>query len=345
MSPQFEAAINIENPAALVDYLRRRGILAAGEEPVVQVLTGGVSNRTVLVQRASGEAWVLKQALPKLRVPVDWFSAPERIFREALGVEWLSRLVPGSIPQPVFQDPEQYLFAMEAVPQPHENWKQQLMRGGLKPDHAVQFGRLLGTIHRAAERERAVLEPLFADTTFFESLRLEPYYEYSAVQAPAAAAFIDELLRDTRARRLTLVHGDYSPKNTLVCQGRLFLLDHEVIHWGDPAFDLGFSLTHLLSKAHHLVRQRAELAEAARVYYATYRETLGDVAWGADLEGITVRHTLGCLLARVVGRSQLEYLSEAEKERQRTAVLQLMSSPPADVSLLIVQFASLMDAR
>ena len=39
--------------------------------------------------------------------------------------------------------------------------------------------------------------------------------------------------RRTRSRRLTLVHGDFSPKNVLVYRGRLVLLDHEVIHWGD----------------------------------------------------------------------------------------------------------------
>ena len=59
------------------------------------------------------------------------------------------------------------------------------------------------------------------------------------------------------------MHGDYSPKNVLVHDGRLVLLDHEVIHFGDPGFDLGFSLTHLLSKAHHLPAERENFATAA----------------------------------------------------------------------------------
>jgi aminoglycoside phosphotransferase (APT) family kinase protein len=88
---------------------------------------------------------------------------------------------------------------------------------------------------------------VFADRSFFESLRIEPYYRYAASRAPDADPFLRTLVEDTRREVHTLVHGDYSPKNVLVREGRLVLLDHEVAHFGDPAFDVGFSTTHLLS--------------------------------------------------------------------------------------------------
>ena len=72
--------LDIEQPGALVSYLKGIGRVGEDEEPVVRVLAGGVSNRTVLVERPeAGGAWVVKQALPKLRVAVDWFSDPERV--------------------------------------------------------------------------------------------------------------------------------------------------------------------------------------------------------------------------------------------------------------------------
>jgi hypothetical protein len=55
--------LDIERPDALLAYLRRSGQIAADEQPTITNLGGGVSNRTVLVERPSGEAWVLKQAL------------------------------------------------------------------------------------------------------------------------------------------------------------------------------------------------------------------------------------------------------------------------------------------
>ena len=331
-------ALDIEDAPALLAYLRRTGRIAPTEQPRIEILQGGVSNRTVWVERESGEAWVLKQALAKLRVPGDWFSSPERIHREALGLECLAQLAPpGSITPLLFEDRQHHLLAMQAVLRPHANWKTMLLAGRLYADHVREFATLLSTIHRAAYG-RADLAEIFGDRSFFESLRLEPYYGYSAQQTPAAAPFLDSLIHDTLACRLTLVHGDYSPKNILVHDGRLVLLDHEVIHFGDPAFDLGFSLTHFLSKAHHLPAMRCEFASAAREYWRFYAAELGAPVWAADLEPRAVRHTLACLLARSVGRSPLEYLDPAERLRQRDAVLGIMPSPPDTIADLISMF-------
>jgi aminoglycoside phosphotransferase (APT) family kinase protein len=134
------------------------------------------------------------------------------------------------------------------------------------------------------------------------------------------------------------VHGDYSPKNVLVYQARLILLDHEVIHWGDPAFDLGFSLTHLLSKAHHVVGHRLDFAQACIDYWQSYLSALHDVNWLDGLEARAVRHTLGCLLARVAGRSPLEYLSSQERNWQQAVVVELMKAPPTTIDTLVNLF-------
>ena len=341
-------ALDIEQPDALIAYLRDKGHIEAGEQPIIRNLAGGVSNRTVWVERPTGEAWVLKQALAKLRVSVDWFSSPERVHREALGLRWLAQLAPPDTITPlVFEDHTQHLLAMQAVPQPHDNWKTLLLAGRLEEDHIIQFGRLLGTIQRQAYERRDEVAPVFEDRSFFESLRLEPYYSYTASQVPAAAGFLHTLVAETRACRLTLAHGDYSPKNVLVYQGRLILLDHEVIHFGDPAFDLGFSLTHLLSKAHHLHHQRQAFTKAAKQYWQVYNQTIGDTfshppSQGGinDLEPRAVRHTLACLLARVAGRSPLEYLDDMARLRQREAVLAIISNPPTNILDLINQFVA-----
>lgn len=333
------AELDIEQPEALLAYLRETGRIAPEERPGIQVLAGGVSNRTVLVERSNGEGWVLKQALAKLRVQVDWFSSPERIQREALGMYWLNQLAPpGSITPLVFEDAANHLLAMQAVPQPHANWKKLLLGGQVRHKHSKQFGHLLGTIHRKSTEQREEVGPLFADWEFFETLRLEPYYAFTAAQVPEAGPFLQQLIEDTRATRLALVHGDYSPKNVLVYKDSLILLDHEVIHFGDPAFDLGFALTHLLSKAHHLPHHRQKFIMAIGVFWQAYQEALGDVAWRAIVEEHAVRHTLGCLLARVAGRSPLEYLSAEERARQRAAVVALMQEQPGSIIELRDQF-------
>lgn len=320
---------DIEIPAQLISYLRNRAAIEPDETPRCSTLGGGVSNRTVLVERDNGDAWVLKQALAKLRVKVDWFSPPERIHREADGLRWLERLAPSGATVPLlFEDHRQHIIAMSAVPAPHANWKTMLLDGDLHLDHVEQFARLLGVTQRRAWEQRDTIEPIFRDRGFFESLRLEPYFAYTASQVAPARDFLETLIADIRARPITLVHGDYSPKNVLVHNHGLVLLDHEVIHWGDPAFDLGFGQTHFLSKAHHLPARRAEFAEASRRHWQVYRDAIGDVPWADGLEPRAVLATLGCLLGRVAGRSPLEYLNDEERGRQQTAVLALMPSSP-----------------
>jgi 5-methylthioribose kinase len=331
-------SLDIENPAQLLPYLRFTQRINLDETPVMTTLAGGVSNRTVLLTRPTGEAWVLKQALAKLRVKVDWFSDPRRIEREALGMKRLSEIAPGCIPQLIFLDADQHLLAMQTVPQPHENWKAMLMAGIVNDDHISQFAQLLGRIHRGGWEKRVEFAREFDDRSFFESLRVEPYYLYSAQQVPAAAQFLHQLVADTRAARYTLVHGDYSPKNILVHNNRLILLDHEVIHFGDGAFDLGFSLAHLLSKAHHLRNHRQQFADAANQYWKTYIDTIGDPPWRAELEPRAVRHTLACLLARCVGRSPLEYLSDMERQKQCNVVVQMVQQQYDNMHSLVYDF-------
>lgn len=330
--------MDIEDPQQLVAYLRREGYLGKQEWAHIAVLEGGVSNRTVLVEW-QGETWVLKQALDKLRVAADWYADPRRIHREALGLRWLAELTPaGSVPELIFEDERYHILAMSAVPQPHQNWKAMLLKGEVRAAHVTQFARLLGTIHRESYLRQATLGPIFDDRSYFEALRLEPYFEYTAQQVPAAARFLLNLVEATRAHRLCVVHGDFSPKNILVHADRLVLLDHEVIHFGDPAFDLGFALTHLLSKAHHVRAYREAFQEAVLLFWEVYLETIGAQQWLGDLEDRAVANTLGCLLARAAGRSPLEYLDGAERDRQQRAVVKLMASPPAHLPELITQF-------
>lgn len=336
--------LDIEQADQLLEYLTASKRIEADERPLFRVLPGGVSNRTVWVERTNGEAWVLKQALEKLRVKVDWFSSPERIHREALGMRWLLQLAPpGTITPLIFEDFNEHILAMQAVPMPHSNWKSMLLAGDLQLAHIIQFAELLGTVHRNAWQQRAQLETLFADRIFFESLRLEPYYAYTAWEVSEASPFLLALIEETRERRQSLVHGDYSPKNVLVYQDQLILLDHEVIHWGDPAFDLGFAMTHLFSKAHHLPRQRQAFGQAVLQFWRSYCSALGDTEWTTDLEARAIRHTLGCLLARVAGRSPLEYLNESERKQQQRAVLNLIKNPPYSVIELMRNFLEALD--
>jgi 5-methylthioribose kinase len=333
------SSLDIEKKADAIHVLTARGFIKPGQKVDVKVLAGGVSNRTILVTDGKGKDLVVKQALEKLRVKADWFSDPIRIHREALGLRLLEKILPQGASTPfVFEDHELHLLGMEAVPQPHENWKEMLLAGKIEVDHFIQFAMILARLHRFGSENKSKLDSILFDTSFFENLRLEPYYEYAASQVPQAASFLKKLIETTRKNAITLVHGDFSPKNILVHKGQLVLLDHEVIHFGDGAFDLGFSFAHFLSKARHLPQYREKLIAGALEYWKVYSGEVKGMSWFDGFEARVVGHSLGCLLARVAGRSTLEYLNEKERESQRQQVLKMIENLPPSVDDLIQTF-------
>jgi hypothetical protein len=142
----------------------------------------------------------------------------------------------------------------------------------------------------------------------------------------------------TIARRFALVHGDSSPKNVLFYDDRLVLLDLEVIHLGDGAFDVGFALSHLLCKAYFVTRRSSDYRDAALRFWRACWARVAEMPWAGDLELYCVPHALGCLLAGVRGKSPLEYLTPSQRGRQRAIVLEMMRGSLVSVVALIEQF-------
>ncbi len=88
------------------------------------------------------------------------------------------------------------------------------------------------------------------DRTLFDELRVDPYYRTLAARRdPMPRRRSTRLIASLAAHPRSLVHADFSPKNLLVSAGGLMLVDFETGHYGDPAFDLGFFLSHLVLKA------------------------------------------------------------------------------------------------
>lgn len=324
---------DIENKTNLLHYLISKDLMKEGESIKCEILRGGVSNKTVWLELPNGDQWVLKQALSKLRVKEEWWSEPDRIAQEALGMQHLSSLLGSArIPEFIFFDQTHHILAMTAIPHPHSNYKQQLLAGHVEPEYFRQFGQILGQLHAQASK-RTELAQIFSNRTYFENLRLEPYYLFTASKVLPAKDFLYHLSQSCREDCYTLVHGDYSPKNILIHQGQLVLLDHEVIHYGDGTFDIGFAMSHMLSKANHLKRFKQEMIDCAHLFWQSY--VTSNPGLGKERELRAVQHSLACMLARVHGRSPLEYLTKQEQHTQSRMVLHLIERMPLSISQLI----------
>jgi Ser/Thr protein kinase RdoA (MazF antagonist) len=172
-------------------------------------------------------------------------------------------------------------------------------------------------------------EILFGDQTVFDQLRVDPYYLYTANRRPDAADYIHALLQRSRARRVSLVHGDWSPKNLLVHERQLWVIDWEVIHYGDPSFDAGFLLNHLVMKSLAMPQYHAAMTNLARVFTESLEAAVpADGDW---LVPAALEHLPALLLARVEGKSPAEYLDSPMRQRAADLALALMRRPPSSV--------------
>ena len=333
--------INADNAAA---YLRELGQIE-GDEPVeVCELAGGVSNVVLLVSPPAAPAFVLKQSRQQLRVADPWFCSVERIWREVEVMRICDRLLatpPGEplpegrirTPSVLFTDDANYLFGMTAAP-PHTVWKQQLLNGEVHQEVATACGQLLGTLHAGCWRDAEVAKRI-GDRTFFDDLRVDPYYRHLGRRQPDLCAGLDRLCRSLEDHCLSLVHGDFSPKNLLVSESGLLLVDFEVGHFGDPAFDLGFFLSHLVLKAVYARSGAEPYLQLTQRFWRSYLLQLEDQIPAASIDELSVRgilHCAACMLARVDGKSPVEYLDDIQRDMVRAVGRQLWFEPPQNWS-------------
>jgi hypothetical protein len=301
--------LTVDNAPA---YLRERAAVPLGADIDVRELGWGISN-VVLSVRWNDDCMVVKQSLPKLRVEADWPFDRSRIFGERDCMAYLGHLLPaGSVPNVRFSDDANFAFGMSCAPPGGELWKEALLGGRVDLVAAERAGALLAQIHSsAAEDEWA--RRRFADQTVLIQGRVDPYHLTAAQANPWLAPIIHEEVDRLLGTQLTLVLGDYSPKNTFVYPDRVLVLDFEVAHWGDPAFDVAFCLNHLSLKASRFPQWAPHYLSAARSFWSSYVGAVpGD---GARTEAAAVRE-LGCLLlARIDGKSKVEYIDdEATKD-------------------------------
>jgi aminoglycoside phosphotransferase (APT) family kinase protein len=323
-------------PDTIGAYLDGQGLTSDPAALSIRELGGGVSNFVSLIE-GPGIRWVAKQSLGKLRVKDNWVSRRERIFREAAAIQSLGSVLDGAVPQVVHVDRANFLYLMTAAPAGSVVWKKSLLDGQIRVAVAQAAGRLLAAMITASQQDPAFREK-FADRTVFDELRIDPYYRTTAARDPDAREALEQLIEDSLKIQTALVHGDYSPKNMLVRDDSIFLIDFEVVHWGDPAFDSAFLLNHLILKSFHQPHNAEPYFQSARAFWESLLAGLKGSAM-ANFEGMTVRHLGGLMLARMDGKSPVEYIRNEEvKCRVRLAAKCLLMDRPAkfEVALGIV---------
>jgi len=299
---------------AVAGFLESAGL---GRASSIHALSGGVSSDIWRVDLSRGPVCV-KRALPRLRVAQLWEAPVERNRYERLWLQAASEAVPGCAPAVLSWDDEQGLFAMQYLDLPV--WKERLRLGDADPAFAGKVGAALAGIHAATAGREDVAKRFPTDKIFY-AIRLEPYLVATARRHPDLEQKLMGLVNRTAASHLALVHGDVSPKNILVAPKGPVFLDAECAWYGDPAFDLAFCLNHLVLKSFWTPNPALQKCfESLKDHY------LAGVTWESSIEERVATLLPGLLLARVDGKSPVEYLDEPGKEEVRQLARRMLLS-------------------
>src|SRR6476661_2180385 len=124
----------------VAEYLRTSLRARSSDAIGARELAGGVSNLVLLVEvPGRNERFVVKQARGRLRVAEEWLCPVERIWREVevlrlcgdlvqrvLKVQSSKFKVEAEVPRVLWEDRENYVYAMTAAPENHRTWKEML---------------------------------------------------------------------------------------------------------------------------------------------------------------------------------------------------------------------------
>jgi 5-methylthioribose kinase len=306
----------MEDPAtrAVTGFLERAGL---GRAASIRALSGGVSSDIWRVDLSRGPVCV-KRALPRLRVAQLWEAPVERNRYERLWLQAAGEALPGCVPAVLSWDDAQGLFAMQYLDYPV--WKERLRSGEANPAFAAMVGAALARIHAATAGRDDVAKRFPTDDIFY-AIRLEPYLVATAEKHPDLRPKLLSLVERTAKNKITLVHGDVSPKNILVGpQGPVFL-DAECAWYGDPAFDVAFCLNHLVLKSFWVP------GTPFRDCFESLKESyLSGVTWENGVEERVAALLPALLLARVDGKSPVEYLDDAQRRSVRELARNMLQS-------------------
>jgi len=313
--------------AGLADYLRSLGLAAANDRIEVEPAGDGNINwvrRATLLGRER-RSCVVKQARPALERFPQYQAPTERIVCEARYLE-VARAsdADGVLPRVLAFDEPNRVLVLEDLGAA-ERLDHALLRGADAGGAPARLASFLGRVHRAT-RDDASLVPRFANQAMQrlhgDHIFVLPFAENDFALPPRTAERAAALWRDAAlgeaaarayARYLTpegaLVHADVQAGNVLLPATGVKLLDAEIAHVGDPAFDVGTLLAHLLIAAAAAGRRaeaRAAIGACWQAYAAAHGErglaSLTDALRYAGLE----------LLRRTVGAARVAAVASDE---------------------------------
>jgi 5-methylthioribose kinase len=320
-------------------YLTAKGIIKHGEVKNKRKLGGGVSSTVILIE-SNTKRIVLKQPLIGERAQAVWVKDQPawRVLVEADCIDYLNRLSLSKVlPKILFTDKENYIICMSAAPNGSISWKERLLNS-YEIDSELSIAKHLGTILSEIQSKtyrNNETNALFRRLEEFQLARINPIYlelitKYKNLESVLSSA-INQLLNE----KAVLVLGDYTPKNVLINRNDIFLIDFEIAHYGNIAFDPALMMAHLFLMSIHRKDRYDKMFNIVDEFWRSYLDALAkEVSIDRGyLEQLVTQHALILMLGRIDGIARVEdYLTINDEAIAREVAVSLLLSGCMDLN-------------
>ena len=331
----------LEKPLIMSASLQQRchallselGLIETTQRITATPLTGGVASDIAHV-RVDDKDYCVKFALAKLRVKADWYAPVSRNLAEYRWLETYARIDKQASLALYGHSASQNGFVMGYLSGDDTYLlKTSLLEGHGSAQDAIAVGKILGRVHQISTTDGFDTRP-FENADDFRALRIEPYLLHTAKAHHTIAPQLHQMADQLYHANQVLVHGDVSPKNILVHNGHPYLLDAECATMGDASFDVSFCLNHFILKALHVPACRAAYLKLAVLFWQAYKAEIS-FEDHASLEQRIAKLVPMLMLARVDGKSPVEYLDQATIAQIRDCSVALVKKPLPSLYALI----------
>jgi 5-methylthioribose kinase len=308
---------------SLAALLRSAGLIGAADSIRLEEAGDGNINWVRRVRVDGGRSFVVKHAGDTLERFPEYAADPIRLRFEAEYMAVARRCDrDGVLPRLLHFEPAASLLVLEDLGAA-ARMDAALLRGDIIEAPLATLATFLGRVHAATAGdalqgrfENAQMRRLHGDHIFHLPFRRNDFPLAPSLRATAASIWNDAELRGLAdaayARYLeprgALVHADVQGSNILLTRTGPKLLDAEIAHIGDPAFDVGTLLAHVLLPAvargndQTVHRTGAALWHAYAEAHANGGPAFADAARYAGIE--MLRRTIGA--ARVTAAADAE---------------------------------------